>query len=805
MRYIQRFLFILFLCVQTTAHAETHIVRLIDFAYVPRDITIQEGDRIRWIWDTDNHNVVSGEPFGTDGAFETTVENTGFEAEVTFDRTYLNSNRVANFKYDYYCLPHIADDMFGSVTVVRPDKDFVAAPRGWQMVPENTSEATAECNVTLLGDETQFSISCTHTLGNFSRISLYAGILGETGESICTLDEGETSGTCTITNEIANRMFSGEVYVQLSSTDFPSGELRGQITRAGGEQSISGTVMHPDGSMIDGATISNGTISTTSASDGTYTLNNLINGVYRLTATKEGYNLIPRPETSPVVVNSRDLNQRPFEVAPSNTCGVDTDRDGVCDKDELAQGSSKSDAGSYRDILENPTYILWNGFIDIINILELLNTSDSALQVTVTLYNISGGVAGQLELTLNPFEQRDLIINDFEGFSKDSYGIIGINYPSERKDDFDGRMFFYRPGSGTDYQFAFGTSFSRPLYGTSAVAFNTFQPSLATADAGKEVAQWLSIANLDQNQAKSFTVKRYDQGGTLLSTTDVAVPAFGRADIEAGHITPGANQVGQHIIEPQDPISPYLAQLSRYGGNNQPGSNPTDYEFAFNLVAKVGNGQRQLSPISTGAGAENWLELVNTTDGEIEVAIEIYNNNGEVLSNQSVTISAFAQQHLNVGTLLAAGDSGTVSVTSNTANSVIGTSMFYFRNSDGSIAAMYGSQLTEPFGNSLSSSYNLFLGMDNWLRVSNITDQAIELTLSVYASGGGSVNTSTVNLEPRAGVDFGIHNAGQFDTVADSIGIITIETDSSAGIFSELLRMRIVNGSIDFAAPVSVR
>ena len=148
--------------------------------------------------------------------------------------------------------------------------------------------------------------------------------------------------------------------------------------------------------------------------------------------------------------------------------------------------------------------------------------------------------------SLNANEQNDIVLNDISAFEQDSFGVIKLTYTGE----IDGRVTYYRGDTTfSNFEFAYAIPFSNPLQGESAVSFNTFQPSLAPEDANKFVANWLSILNLSPS-TQSYVIKKYDQAGNLRSQSTAQVPAFGRTDVEAGHVSPGPNTVGLMIVEP---------------------------------------------------------------------------------------------------------------------------------------------------------------------------------------------------------------------------------------------------------------
>ena len=81
--------------------------------FEPAEITITPGTTVKWVWESDNHNVVpESQPEGsswkgTPGAPSKTY-NTGYTYTHTFQTT---------GTYEYYCQPHRAAGMVGSVVV----------------------------------------------------------------------------------------------------------------------------------------------------------------------------------------------------------------------------------------------------------------------------------------------------------------------------------------------------------------------------------------------------------------------------------------------------------------------------------------------------------------------------------------------------------------------------------------------------------------------------------------------------------------------------------------------------------------
>ena len=449
--------------------------------------------------------------------------------------------------------------------------------------------------------------------------------------------------------------------------------------------------------------------------------------------------------------------------------------------------------------LSSPVYAMWNGFLGMTNVLEIVNRGATPVTATVTVYTISGTAGQPITFTLAAQGERDLILNDAGGFSPDSYGLVRIDYAGGI---LDGRVSFYRSSSSPvkgAYDFAFAVPLENSLTGASYVGFNTFQPSQNPAEAANQVANWLSIINL-HGESKTFTVNRYNQAGVLTTTRSITVPPFGRSDIEGGH-GEGPSLVGLNEIIPGDSSAPYKAELVRYGSDGSAGVIPSSYSFAFPLLARAGGAREQWMPISSGAGAVNWVEVANAANEPLTAEITLFDNYGnEVMAAHSFPLAAHAQQHFNAGALLPAGASGAARIRSEREGAIAAQSMFYFYGAAGSVQAMYGSQAASPANGQLAGSWNLFLGMNNWLRIFNTTAEAVEVTLTVY--NNGLSRTSTFPLAGHSGTDLGLHETSTYGTSTDMYGMVDVE---GSGLSAELLRIKPMIGGVDFAMPTKVR
>lgn len=488
------------------------------------------------------------------------------------------------------------------------------------------------------------------------------------------------------------------------------------------------------------------------------------------------------------------------QVAPPADQALDSDGDGVSDVDEIAGGTDRFDAGSFLPSLKSPVYVLWNGFLNMTNIVELVNPNQFTMNVKVSLYSIDGVLMHVQPVSIDATKQYDLILNSLPGFAADSYGIAKIEFEGVM----DGRISFYRNDSARpgEFEFAFSVPFADPSQGTTAVSFNTFQPSLNPTERNNIVANWLTIVNF-ATVSKSFKVKTYNQAGEFIVERSVTVPGFGRVDIDGGHGLVGPSVVGMHVIVPKDPRAAYTAQLTRYAGNTDGSVAPNKYSFAFPLVARAGTGRQLVMPMSRQFGESNWVELINTSNASVQSTLRLLDTEGHELFSEVATLPAHAQKHYEVSSYLLDGQTGIVLVNANKQNALVMQSMVYFRDTSGSVQAMYGSQGKEAIGHAIFGSYNRFLGMENWLKVVNYADTPSRIKLVV--NSGATSKEEVFTLPAFGSVVLPIHDGARFGTSPDSYGTVELRIAEGANFFSELLRIKRAGNDFDIAAPTTVR
>lgn len=120
---------------------------------------------------------------------------------------------------------------------------FTAMLGGDNEVPPVTSNATGMVTVTLNGDSVEVSGQFSGLSGTYSASHIHMAAEGENGGAIQPLDpdinsdsiSGAFNGSYTLTAPHISALKAGNFYINVHSSEHPSGEIRGQLTASGSE------------------------------------------------------------------------------------------------------------------------------------------------------------------------------------------------------------------------------------------------------------------------------------------------------------------------------------------------------------------------------------------------------------------------------------------------------------------------------------------------------------------------------------------------------------------------------------------
>ena len=116
--------------------------------------------------------------------------------------------------------------------------NFAFPMNGGQQVPANSSAASGSCFVDLDDGATGLQVSCTHSLTGATDAHLHSAPPGAVGPVAFSFDPNSPfAANVPATPRLVADFAAGFLYVDLHSTDFPEGEIRGQMVAAA--QSVS--------------------------------------------------------------------------------------------------------------------------------------------------------------------------------------------------------------------------------------------------------------------------------------------------------------------------------------------------------------------------------------------------------------------------------------------------------------------------------------------------------------------------------------------------------------------------------------
>lgn len=102
---------------------------------------------------------------------------------------------------------------------------------GTQEVPTNDSQATGECLAYLNDAQNQLTVICQQDVQNVTAAHIHRAPAGENGPPILPFDSPVSpfKQTFSVTAQDVADLMAGNLYVNVHSTEFPDGEIRGQI------------------------------------------------------------------------------------------------------------------------------------------------------------------------------------------------------------------------------------------------------------------------------------------------------------------------------------------------------------------------------------------------------------------------------------------------------------------------------------------------------------------------------------------------------------------------------------------------
>ncbi len=533
--------------------------------------------------------------------------------------------------------------------------------------------------------------------------------------------------------------------------------------------------------------------------------------------------------------------------------GIDDDKDGKIDfrVDGTGDPTCLSVTGNTEEApdaaLLSPSYIKFNTFLGQLNFAELINQGTKEKRVELNIYNLFGQKMIARSYNVPAKNQVDVDINallrfacdvlnsncsTFQDLSAtqgannglgrpdgvvDTYGLVELKFDdSDPEQRLLGRMSFYRPNSDAKtYSFAFAREFRNSITGSSFATANTYDPQ----GLGNLVPNWAEVINHDV-VTKSYQVNIYTQEGVLVKSESFTLGSLAEKDIQAGHEfldSKGKVKESVYLVEvvPQDPLAPYSLSVSRYSSQSVGGGvfNPDSYNYAFSIDGKKGiasvsqyvliaKSLDQVTGVDAKSTFDNWVEIVNTSNQSAFLDISFREGNGTVLSTFGYNLAPRAQYHFNASALLGTKLTGSVSI--NSTQPVIAQSLTYVHGSKNELQTGFVSPSVLPGRADQAGSINTFLQMQNVFAVAGTTNTAVNATFDI-TSFGGSVTSGVLSLSSSGTNTLQISNNSTLNFPKDAYGALLFKTPSANQAISEVRRVRVIDGVVDFVMPTAVK
>jgi len=192
------------------------------------------------------------------------------------------------------------------------------------------------------------------------------------------------------------------------------------------------------------------------------------------------------------------------------------------------------------------------------------------------------------------------------------------------------------------------------------------------------------------------------------------------------------------------------------------------------------------------------VEIANTTNGLNVIDFSWYDQNGTEVSSGQKTLSAYAQEHIIVSDTLSLNETGTLIINSS-APVIAGAAEYYFDPSTAEITSGCYTEASEAFGSTMSGTYNTYLSMTNWLRVTNLSATSQHITVD-YGDASG-----TLTLPAHSRHDALIPDDSLIVDQNGQYGSFTLNSTASGVISGSVVRTRSLEEKLDFISVSPVR
>jgi hypothetical protein len=168
-----------------------------------------------------------------------------------------------------------------------------------------------------------------------------------------------------------------------------------------------------------------------------------------------------------------------------------------------------------------------------------------------------------------------------------------------------------------------------------------------------------------------------------------------------------------------------------------------------------------------------------------------------------IALNPRATVHVPASSLLHGEPAGILSIDPSDDGALRIKGLEYTFDSNGKLSHALSVDSYEPFASELSGSFNLYLGMANWLRLANVSGEAQSLVISMHTAWGSI--SRHVELSGYGRVDLPLHDDREYSLGPDTYGVISIAGAGPGSCIAQLIRQGFDGPNLDFSVATSVR
>ncbi len=527
--------------------------------------------------------------------------------------------------------------------------------------------------------------------------------------------------------------------------------------------SISGTVFYSDGTTpLANATVTIPTATFETGADGTYIFNSLRNGDYTVTSSKTDFTFSDNPRD--VTINNTSLTNVDFialtEPAYTISGGAFTEDgtpvEGVTIKSDGSDVSSTDSLGAYlvNDVTRG-SYVYSGSFPNAI--VEVNGFTNPVVVFDANVTDINFVVR-----CIEGFEFLNSICSEIEEPPVDE---PTCEDPAATLND-DGECI---------------TTTDEPLKSPVFTKYNTF------------LSQWNFLELIAGGTATvEAKVTVFSINGEIIDTVEVSIEPRTQQDIDIHSIVNKIDTYGLIKIEFNEdtPGAELLGRITMYRQN--PGAEDYSFAFARELRNPI-TGQafatgNSYDPQGKGYLVPNWMEIANI-DEEVRIFThKVYNQDGEVIQDRTISLPPFGQYDINAGHEFGEGVYlNEVIPHSTTAPYLAAVSRYSSNHNSGAEAATYNfafslqakSGKEEAQYTAITNDTGACWSQTNWVEVVNTLNESATATIIFRDALGNTIDSDSMTLAPRAQYHFnGSAILAESGAVRGSVAVVGDKADS---------------------------